>query len=530
MDAATDMLLHWLTRTSLEASLLIAVVFGLRALLGRRLSPAWRIALWLLVGAKLLLPACIPAGFGLGAWTLATEPPAVEVSLTPASPAVLRLSTAFRPDGVPETSWRFSPQAALLGLWLTGAGTVLAAALRRQRRFNALLAQRPQARTPALLALVARLAAQAGVVRPVGVLLMPAGTTPAVVGLRTPQLLLPADWAARLDEASLRHVVLHELQHVHHRDLLWNWLALGVQALHWFNPLVWLAVAGFQADRELRGDAGALAQLPARERLDYGRTLLRIQASFLAPPATAGLAPCVRHHPALRQRLTMIATPTPRQPWLQALLLLTLGVLASYTFTTARAEEPRRDPDRPRDGEVARTGPRDGDQPKTGPRDGEVARTGPRDGDQPKTGPRDGDVARTGPRDGDQPKTGPRDGDQPRTGPRDGDQPKTGPRESDAPGRRPEAAAKPGRAAEAAPAADGEVLTLQVQRGGDVVKIGRDRVPMNRLRGYLQAHLPEHSGARVEIRGDRNVPQQALHAVLDAVRDNGARNAAILTE
>lgn len=519
MDAAADTLLHWLTRTSLEASLLIAAVFGLRALLGRRLSPAWRIALWLLVGAKLLLPACIPAGFGLGAWTLLPAPP-VEVSPTPASPAVLDLSTAYRSDGIPEAAWRFSPEAALLGFWLTGAGTVLAAALRRQRRFNALLAQRPRARTPELLALVARLAAQAGVTQPVGVVLMPAGTTPAVVGLRAPQLLLPADWAERLDAASLRHVVLHELQHVHHRDLLWNWLALGVQALHWFNPLVWLAAAGFQADRELRGDAGALAKLPARERLDYGRTLLRIQASFLAPPATAGLAPCVRHHPALRQRLTMIATPTPRQPWLQALLLLTLGVLASCAFSTARAEEPRRDPGRPRDGDVARTGPRDGDQPKTGPRDGDQPRSGPRDGDQPKTGPRDGD----------QPRTGPRDGDQPKTGPRDGDQPHTGPRESDAPGRRPEAAAKPGRPAETAPAAGGEVLTLQVQRGGDVVRIGRDRVPMNRLRGYLQGHLPEHPGARVEIRGDRNVPQQTLHAVLDAVRDNGARNAVILTE
>ena len=40
----------------------------------------------------------------------------------------------------------------------------------------------------------------------------------------------------------------------------------------------------------------------------YGHTLLRIQETFFAPPAIAGLAPCVRNHPTLRQRILMIAT------------------------------------------------------------------------------------------------------------------------------------------------------------------------------------------------------------------------------
>ena len=41
--------------------------------------------------------------------------------------------------------------------------------------------------------------------------LMPAGTTPAVVGIRQPQILLPEDWQSRFDQRSLRHVLLHEL-------------------------------------------------------------------------------------------------------------------------------------------------------------------------------------------------------------------------------------------------------------------------------------------------------------------------------
>jgi beta-lactamase regulating signal transducer with metallopeptidase domain len=39
----------------------------------------------------------------------------------------------------------------------------------------------------------------------------------------------------------LRHVFLHELAHLKRHDIALNWLFAGAQALHWFNPLVWLA-------------------------------------------------------------------------------------------------------------------------------------------------------------------------------------------------------------------------------------------------------------------------------------------------
>ena len=233
----------------------------------------------------------------------------------------------------------FDLRHSFLALWLTGSALVLAAALYRQRRFNLTLRQRPLATVPLLRALVASLTQKAGIHKPVRLLLMPAGTTPAVVGIAQPSILIPEDWETRFEERSLRHVLLHELLHVKQHDLIWNWAATAVQALHWFNPLVWFVVSRFQADRELRCDAGALALLSPTERLDYGHTLLRIQETFFAPPAMAGLAPCVRNHPTLRQRIHMIAHPTARQPVLQLLLVLTLGGLVCYSFTTARAVE-----------------------------------------------------------------------------------------------------------------------------------------------------------------------------------------------
>lgn len=585
-----DSLLYWLMRTSLEASILILAVLGLRWALGQRLSPAWRIGLWMLVGAKLMLPAFVPAGFGLGAWmkqeAAATVTAARSDTEAPVQTAMIAARTADLPDGGTKTTWSFSPKVALVWLWLVGTAGILLAALIRQRRFAALLRSRPPGTAPMLRALVASLAHRAGVRQAVRIVLMPAGTTPAMVGIRQPTLLLPQDWQERFDERSLRHVVAHELFHVKQGDLAWNWIALAVQAVHWFNPLVWLVVSRFQADRELRCDAGALTLLAPTERLEYGHTLLRIQETFFAPPAIAGLAPCVRNHPTLRQRILMIARPTTRQPWIQALLVLTLSVLVCYSFTTARAQEKEVPPkertrdssrsgttpaqegedgvkkpgDREREGDGAarkpgtregedgakkpgmrdgegerKAGARDGDgERKPGMRDGERPRTGERDGEKPRSGMRDGERPRTGDRDRERPRSGERDGEKPRTGERDGEKPRTGERDGErsrTETRDGEGAARTGtREGASTSGSSAETITLRVVKNGEAVMVGEEEVAMNRLRGHLNSFLPDHPGAKIVVTGDSDVPVGALHNTVDAVRDNGNKNVGIKSE
>ncbi|HBJ87098.1 MAG TPA: hypothetical protein DDZ88_25210 [Verrucomicrobiales bacterium] len=533
-----DALLHWLLRTSIEASVLILAVLGLRLMLGTRLSPAWRIGLWMLVGMKLMLPAFIPAGFGLGGWfprstSMANAyspdlPSAAQSATSIIAPTALEevasgLPTHSRSDISQASDIRHSPfviRHFALAAWLMGSAAVLLMAFARQRRFDSLLRRSPRTTSPYLRALVASLAQKAGVKMPVSILLMPAGTTPAMVGVRRPKLLLPEDWESRFDDRSLRHVVLHELLHVKQHDLLWNWAAIAVQALHWFNPLVWFVVSRFQADRELRCDAGALALLSPAERLDYGHTLLRIQETFFAPPAIAGLAPCVRNHPTLRQRILMITHPTTRQPLLQMLLVLTLSVLVSYSFTTARAQE-KVVPPKVREGASASSKPSDrsdSSDKKPAMKDGEREGGKPsaeREGGTKKPGMRDGEGARKpGMRDGDKPRTGERDGDKPRTGARDGEgSTKTRKGEGDS-----------------ASVKSSEVITMHVTASGDTVLINGEKQPISGLRGHLSTFLPEHPGAKVIVSGDPDTPLKSLHQIVDAVRDNGNKNVGIKAE
>ncbi len=541
--AAVDSLLHWLQRTSIEASLLILAVLGLRLMLGTRLSPAWRIGLWMLVGAKLMLPAFIPAGFGLGAlWQDKADLIEQREATILSVPSAYSDSSVVdaQPSTAPIPHSEFSLPHFFLALWLLGSIAVLLIAVIQQTRFNALLRRRPRGTEPLLRALVASLAQKAGIKRLVSIVLMPAGTTPAMVGILQPKLLLPADWSARFDENSLKHVVLHELVHVKQRDLIWNWAATAVQALHWFNPLVWFVVSRFQADRELRCDATALEILAPSERLDYGHTLLHIQETFFAPPAIAGLAPCVRNHPTLRQRILMIATPTTRQPMIHALLALTLSVLVGYSFTTTYAAE-KEVPQKVREG---RTNPKAGSEEGGAARKGESERDdgekkpamrgedgedtrkrGPRDSEKPRTGERDGEQPRNkGVRDSEKPRTGERDGEKPRNkGARDGEKPRTGERDG-------EGKSKARKGEGDANASSGKVITIHVSKDGQTAKVDDKEVAMNDLRAHLANFLPEHPGAKVIVTGDDDTPLKVLHNAVDAVRDNGNRKVSIKTE
>jgi bla regulator protein BlaR1 len=511
-----DALLHWLLRTSLEASFLILAVLGLRLMLGVRLSPAWRIGLWLLVGTKLMLPAFIPVGFGLGAWFQQDEQ--ARVSEAVAEPFVSSADAVKMADA--ERVQMSSGYTLALGVWVMGALWVFAAALYRQRRFDLELRQRPHATAALLRALVASLCQKAGIHKNVRILLMPADTTPAVVGIAKPRILLPEDWETRFDEHSLRHVLLHELLHVKQHDLVWNWAATAVQALHWFNPLVWFVVSRFQADRELRCDAGALALLSPTERL-------RIQETFLAPPAMAGLAPCVRNHPTLRQRIHMIAHPTTRQPLIQLLLVLTLSALVCYSFTTARAVE-KEVPAKERSREGARAP--SAEQPKTETGEaGTLARSREVDGGTKKTGMREGDGGSRKPGTGDGEgarKSGAREGDggSRKPGARDGDGGrKVGARDG-------EGGRKTGARDGDKSASSGETITLKVIKNGEAVMVGDKEVSMGGLRGHLSTFLPDHPGAKVVVTGEDNVPLGALHNTVDAVRDNGNKNVGIKSE
>lgn len=94
---------------------------------------------------------------------------------------------------------------------------------------------------------------------------------PVLVGVIAPKLLLPE---GEMGENALRYSLLHELTHFKRRDIWLKSLALLVNAVHWFNPLMWYMAHLVERDTELACDEAALKKLPAEEHSGYGTTIL----------------------------------------------------------------------------------------------------------------------------------------------------------------------------------------------------------------------------------------------------------------
>lgn len=100
-------------------------------------------------------------------------------------------------------------------------------------------------------------------------------TMPMASGVFRPVVLVPAagmEWTPQ----HRRDVVLHELAHVRRRDCLTHLASRIACALHWFNPLAWIAARQARVEREHACDdavlaAGALPSSYAQALLDTAR-------------------------------------------------------------------------------------------------------------------------------------------------------------------------------------------------------------------------------------------------------------------
>ncbi len=113
-------------------------------------------------------------------------------------------------------------------------------------------------------------------------------TSPAVVGVLVPVLILPLSLLSTLTPEQIRFVLLHELAHIRRGDYLANLFQLFAEALLFFNPALWWLSRQLRIEREACCDALAvsLSGAPA----EYARTLVRVAESALSPAPAGALA------------------------------------------------------------------------------------------------------------------------------------------------------------------------------------------------------------------------------------------------
>lgn len=59
----------------------------------------------------------------------------------------------------------------------------------------------------------------------------------------------------------IKYMLLHELQHYKHKDILIGYLTTIAKIVYWFNPIIWYALREMQNDREVACDTSVLKLL-----------------------------------------------------------------------------------------------------------------------------------------------------------------------------------------------------------------------------------------------------------------------------
>ena len=106
--------------------------------------------------------------------------------------------------------------------------------------------------------------------------------TPMLFGIFRSAIILPYQEYTR-DE--MQAILSHELTHLRRRDVFVKWLTLIATALHWFNPLVWLASREIDRTCELSCDEAVISGLDTFGKRTYGNTLILVAAHPKTPRA-----------------------------------------------------------------------------------------------------------------------------------------------------------------------------------------------------------------------------------------------------
>ncbi len=298
-----------LWRANWQASVLILAVLALRLFFGRHLTAQWRCRLWMLVMLRLILPTIPSSPWSLFNLFHAPEP-VVSVSHEIAFPAKIIFVEAAESSPVVTPERVRTPidwNAILITVWLMWRNDIWTLVYPRKYSFRP---QNPRfhgstvgGNDPTIPSLCQRIAHRPRTQnttlgsnshpQPLWSL---SSLTPA------PNRLLHKSFAGR----SARLIFLHELAHIRRNDLPIAWIAALLRIIHWFNPLVWIAIKTWRADMESACDDTVLAMTEPTDHARYGLILLKLATQSIASTPLPALG-IVGGRMQLRRRIIAIS-------------------------------------------------------------------------------------------------------------------------------------------------------------------------------------------------------------------------------
>jgi len=358
----------WVIQGSFMAGILVMLILILQFLFQNKLEARWKYLLWIPVAIRLLLPWAPESSLSLyNVLSLESFMPGIHQQMQDPSISasetgeqvkgsvaekygiVVRITELTAPTDTsgskPEnhfwwnefTAMGFVPVLVLI--WLTGVLLLVAKTIYDQLRLQHALRAGSRIETPLLLALFHDTRQQLGVKRKVEFVSSERIPGPAVVGFCKPTVVISPSLLMSLHEGQLQYILAHEFAHVRRRDVAVNWIMHLVLILHWFNPLVWLAVNRARQDQEMACDAFVLDRMRPQQNNAYGQTIIQVLEHFSGDHRLPGLAGLSATHKQMKRRLIMIKQFNKKSYRLSILGLTIILALGTVTLVNAKGND-----------------------------------------------------------------------------------------------------------------------------------------------------------------------------------------------
>ena len=375
IDLAVELLMSlvfWLLLASWRALPIFLLALALNFFTKGYIAPRYRCLLWMIVLARLMLPFSIESSVSMHVPTnqilasagfvntTAPEPISDAANPTEMTPVQNPYAWARAEDTEPTTAYATkSPSVAedtssttaygpieaavilAIAIWPIGGLILMFRSAVKYCRFAYHLRKCATLSDQRKIDLLLRVCDSMGHGRRPNVRIVTDLEVPAVFGVFRPTICLPKSSLAQ-NEAELQLVFAHEVAHAKRRDGFVLIFAEMIRAIHWINPMAWMAYSRLHECMEQSADEAVLRHQPSAEPDIYSELLLSFsrRGSDDRPTASMGLlfsAP----GKILKRRLELLSRVDVQNHWISiGIAIVAILSISAIGLTDSRTISP----------------------------------------------------------------------------------------------------------------------------------------------------------------------------------------------
>lgn len=155
--------------------------------------------------------------------------------------------------------------------------------------------------------------------------------TPFVFGVLRPKIYIPFG----IVEAEKSYIIKHEETHIKRLDHIIKFLGFIIVAIHWFNPLVWIAFFLMSKDMELSCDEYVIREMGNSIKKDYSTSLLSLSTG----KRIIGGSPLAFGSKNTKSRIKNILNYKKPRFWVSLVGIIIIVVVAVGLLTNPKEEK-----------------------------------------------------------------------------------------------------------------------------------------------------------------------------------------------